>query len=192
MILGESQRFASSEEALRHFGVKGMHWGVRKERAKNLQPLIKADITRTTSNGDQFTLAQSPPGKIQKALAAASQNYANRFGTQAYLSIKDKNGKKIGDINFWNDGKDTLYINWITVKKSARGHGYASAVMRSAEEHARTAGMKRMTLEVPGNSPDARHIYEKMGFKVTHEPTPKEAKNDPMWGGLTEMEKKLD
>lgn len=31
MILGESQQFASPEEALAHFGVKGMKWGVRKE-----------------------------------------------------------------------------------------------------------------------------------------------------------------
>jgi|RhiMetStandDraft_4_1073278.scaffolds.fasta_scaffold07073_2 hypothetical protein len=29
MILGENQAFASPEEALAHFGVKGMRWGVR-------------------------------------------------------------------------------------------------------------------------------------------------------------------
>lgn len=31
MILGQAQPFASPEEALQHFGVKGMRWGVRKE-----------------------------------------------------------------------------------------------------------------------------------------------------------------
>lgn len=192
MILGDAQQFASAEEALEHFGVKGMRWGVRKERAANLQPLIQGEITRTTKNGDQFTLSSKPPNKIAKALAAASESYATKFGQTAYLSIKDKDGKKVGEANFWHKDKDTVYLNWITVKGSARGLGYASAALKAAEEHSRAAGKKKMVLEVPGNAPDARHIYEKMGFNVTKEPTAKEAKNDPMWGGLTSMEKKLD
>ena len=32
MILDQCQEFSSPGEALTHFGVKGMHWGVRKER----------------------------------------------------------------------------------------------------------------------------------------------------------------
>jgi hypothetical protein len=43
-----------------------------------------------------------------------------------------------------------------------------------------------MTLEVPGNAPDARHIYTKMGFKVTGEVDG--GYKDPFWGGLTKME----
>lgn len=31
MILGQTQEFASPEEALAHFGIKGMRWGVRKD-----------------------------------------------------------------------------------------------------------------------------------------------------------------
>lgn len=188
------QPFASPEEALAHFGVKGMRWGVRKDRAQNLKSMITEDITRTTANGDQFTLSPNPPSKLHKALAFASKNYAEKYGAGAYLSIKDKDGKKIGSANFWNkkDEPDTVYLNWITVKGSARGKGYASAVLRAAEEHSRANGKKRMVLEVPGNAPDARHIYEKMGFKVTKAPTAKEAAADPMWGGLTHMEKRLD
>lgn len=34
MILENHQQFASPEEALAHFGIKGMRWGVRKERGK--------------------------------------------------------------------------------------------------------------------------------------------------------------
>ena len=43
-----------------------------------------------------------------------------------------------------------------------------------------------MTLEVPGNSPDARHIYEKLGFVAQEQISG----DDDIWGGLTSM--KLD
>jgi ribosomal protein S18 acetylase RimI-like enzyme len=188
------QTFASPEEALAHFGVKGMHWGVRKERQpkpelKNL--LADGPITRTTKNGDEFTLSQTPPNWLQKGLAAASKSYREQYKNSAYLSIKDKDGKKIGAANFWHKGPDTVYLNWITINKHSRGNGYAGAVLAAAEEHSRAAGKKKMVLEVPGDAPDARHIYEKMGFKVTSQPTAKEAKNDTLWGGLTAMEKDL-
>lgn len=192
------QQFASPEEALVHFGVKGMKWGVRKERASSITPTIKGTITRTTKNGDQFTLTSKAPTKLHRALAFASASYAKNYNQSAYLSIKDKSGKKIGEANFWYDKSDpkAMYLNWVTIKKSSRGHGYASAVLQAAEEHSRAAGMTKMKLEVPGKSPDARHIYEKMGFKVTKEADPRENDPkskyyDPMWGGLTHMEKAL-
>jgi ribosomal protein S18 acetylase RimI-like enzyme len=188
------QPFASPEEALEHYGVRGMHWGVRKESQpkSELSSLIKGSITRTTKNGDEFTLNQVPPNWLQKGLAAASPSYREQFKNSAYLSIKDKDGKKIGAANFWHKGPDTVYLNWITINKHSRGNGYAGAVLKAAEDHSRAAGKKQMVLEVPGNAPDARHIYEKMGFKVTKEPSAKEAKDDPIWGGLTHMEKRLD
>jgi RimJ/RimL family protein N-acetyltransferase len=194
MSLGGEQAFSSPGEALEHFGVKGMHWGVRKERAAGLQDLTKGHpITQKTKNGDQLTLVPNSPTKINKTLALLSQSYADNYAQGASLTIRDKEGKKVGDANFWYDKKDrdSVYLNWITINKHARGNGYASAVLKAAEDHSRKAGKKQMKLEVPGNAPDARHIYERMGFIATHEPTAKEAKNDPVWGGLTHMEKKL-
>jgi hypothetical protein len=43
-------------------------------------------------------------------------------------------------------------------------------------------------LEVPGNAPDARHIYEKLGFIDTGRTREKHNKS---WNGLTEMILKL-
>ena len=54
---------------------------------------------------------------------------------------------------------------------------------------ARQQGLKYFTLEVPTNSPNARHIYEKLGFEDTGEPMLGDS--DDVWGGLTKMRLKL-
>ena len=45
MILGQVQSFTSPEEALAHFGIKGMHWGVRKEEASSPRPLGQTPLS---------------------------------------------------------------------------------------------------------------------------------------------------
>src|SRR3954470_5980059 len=54
MILGHNQEFSSPEEALKHHGIKGMKWGVRKEDdgpegvPKKTNKLAKADAEEFT------------------------------------------------------------------------------------------------------------------------------------------------
>lgn len=188
------QPFASPEEALEHHGIKGMKWGVRKdESAKEIiESFVKDPITRTTENGDTFTLvpADKNKGRFAQAMARKFPRYRSLIADSAILDITDKSGKRIGNAQLHRKSKDELNVIWIDIDKSHRGQGYAQAVMRSAEEIGRQQGAKKLTLEVPGISPDARHIYEKQGFKVTHEPSKLE-KHD-VWGGLTNMEKKLN
>jgi ribosomal protein S18 acetylase RimI-like enzyme len=105
------------------------------------------------------------------------------------VTIKDKTGKPVGNAQFWKKNDDELYLNWITIKKDSRGQGYASAALKTAEQFGKKQGFKKMTLEVPGNAPDARHIYERMGFKVVKEELDP---SDPVWGGLTSMEYNFD
>jgi 2'-5' RNA ligase/RimJ/RimL family protein N-acetyltransferase len=168
---------------LMHHGVKGMKWGVRKERVGQLKGLGPSKIERKTKSGETITLEKVPPSSIMKALAFMSQKQVDRYNKGAFFNIKDAQGKKVGDGNLFLKEDGNLYLNWIGVKNNARGKGYASAVLSAAEEYGRSAGAKRMTLEVPGNAPDARHIYEGMGFKAG-----KVHPYDPVWGGLTEME----
>lgn len=185
------QPFASPEEALEHFGVKGMKWGERKERARNLQSAAESvgEITRTTAKGETLTLRPAKTRKFDRAMAAISKSYAELHANGANLTIHDKDGKSIGDAMFDHKKNGDLYLNWVSIEKSARGRGYATEVMKAAAEYGKAKGSTRMTLEVPGNAPDARHIYEKMGFK----PTGKTMGNKhDLWGGLTEMEYRFD
>jgi ribosomal protein S18 acetylase RimI-like enzyme len=182
-----SDYFELGEEFLEHFGVKGMKWGVRKDRGSKgeLKPLLSGSFTRTTANGDVITLTAQQPNKLNKALAAVSKNYRKSYSNGSYLTISDNKGKKIGQVDFWRKSEKELYLNWIQIEKSSRGRGYATEILKAAEEKGSELGVEKMVLEVPGNAPDARHIYEKMGFEATRELS---SKDDPTWGGLTEME----
>ena len=179
------------DDFLEHVGVKGMHWGVRKSEGTKtpLTGLGPDKIERVTKSGDKITLTKTPPNAIIKGLARISSKYRDAYNNGVCLKVTDKHGKHVGDANIYKQNGDELYINWIGVKKSARGNGYGAAIMKAAEDFGSKSGMKKMTLEVPGNSPDARHIYEKMGFKVVKEGDPR---TDPYWGGLTSMEYTFD
>lgn len=56
--------------------------------------------------------------------------------------------------------------------------------MKAVAKYAKSTGCKQVTLEVPGISPNARHIYEKIGFKPTGETL---GERGDMWDGLTKM-----
>lgn len=171
---------------LLHYGVKGMKWGQRKSDS-NLIGLGPDTITRTTKSGDTVTLAKAPPTLISKGLAKISKRYVESYNNGAFFDIKNREGKRVGEASVYKKG-DELYLNWIGVNAKHRGQGYATAILTAARDFGQEAGLKRMTLEVPGNSPDARHIYTKLGFQVTEEAR----STHDYWGGLTSMVYEFD
>lgn len=174
-----------TEDQLLHYGVKGMRWGVRKDPSKKVELTGYGPnkIERKTSTGETFTLTKQPPATANKLIAAISSRYAKYYNNSAWLEIKDNKGVQIGEANFWKKNDDELYLAWISVYPKHRGAGYATEVLSTAIELGKRDGFKKLVLEVPGNSLDAQHIYDKLGFKPTKEVT---KKND-IWGGLTEM-----
>jgi predicted GNAT family acetyltransferase len=184
------------DPTLEHYGVKGMHWGVRKaDDSSGSKPVLKAkteDIAVKLKNGDTLTLGGNRTGLLTKFMARVNPKKIDEYNKDQSFKITDKNGKNVGEMYLTPDShsSDKLNVVWVGIKNSARGNGYASAAIRAAIDHAKAKNYKAVTLEVPGNAPDARHIYEKLGFKEVY--TPPELKaDDPVWGGLTNMELSL-
>lgn len=176
-----------NSEALTHYGVKGMRWGIRKNQERPaLTGLGPSSVTVKTKNGSSITIDKDPPNAIARGMSKVSTRFTNYYNRGAFLTIKDGDGKKVGEATVSKKGDSELNLMWLQVNKSERGQGYATAAISAAIQFGKESGLEKLTLEVPGNAPDARHIYESQGFRVTKEPTVVDKAD--IWGGLTEME----
>jgi ribosomal protein S18 acetylase RimI-like enzyme len=178
------------DDFLAHYGVKGMRWG--KHTRGDTQPREKAKkYTETRSiklkNGQSLELSGQKTPLPAKLIAAISPKFAKKLNDSHNFKLKSQDGKTVGEMYIYKKKPDEMNVVWVEVEEKHRGQGYASGAMQGAIDIARQQGLKKVTLEVPGISPDARHIYEKLGFKAGEQIS---SSND-MWGGLTEMQKDL-
>lgn len=176
---------------LYHYGVKGMKWGVRKKREKSKYvPSARITLSGKTKRGEPIVAHQDKQPKTATFLARHNLKMQKQVENTKNMTLYDKAGKRIGDLQLFHESPTSVNVIWIGIDDKNRGRGYAQAAMKMAEDYARKSGAKQMTLEVPGNSPDARHIYERQGFKdVGVLSTPDD---DFVWGGLTAMVKKFN
>ena len=162
------------QDILLHYGVIGMKWGKHKPRES---------VHLTTKYGDSITVEKLPTPAIAKILAKASPKISDNISKTSNSIIKDKTGKKVGDLTTYQESKKSLNVVWIGINDKASGNGYGSAVMSGVIRYAKKNNLDTVTLEVPGNSPNAKHIYKKLGFKEGNQIS----SNDDSWGGLTSM-----
>lgn len=97
-----------------------------------------------------------------------------------------KGQEKIGSVQFDKVSENEINIPLIEISKKHRGNHYDTKVLEWAIKYFKRCGFKELSLEAAGGSPDAIHIYEKLGFKKLNQIS----END-IWGGLIEMKLKL-
>ncbi len=155
-------------EILMHHGIKGQKWGVRKK--------------------NRVTLSELPDNPFVKYRKRISKDFREKSNRNHVYAIHNHEGKRIGDLNLYDESKNSMNVVWVGVNKKYRGQGYGTDVMKQVLDLAKKKNMSQVTLEVPGNSPAAHHIYKKLGFKDGK----KLSSDDDIWGGLTSMKKELN
>jgi ribosomal protein S18 acetylase RimI-like enzyme len=72
----------------------------------------------------------------------------------------------VGDL--WLDTAQTMaFVYNIEVDEGHRRRGYGAAIMNAAARHCRDAGHPYLGLNVFGHNPNARALYDKLGYRVT-------------------------
>ena len=181
-----------SEEELQHHGIKGQKWGVR--RYQNQDGSLTADgrkryadsIADTkvyTKKGVEVTLRKQPTPLLAKSIQKLSKSARENAERSDFVDIT-VGGKRVGDLQLYRESPKSINVVWVSVDQKYEGNGYGKTVMQAVKDHAKKLGLEKVTLEVPGISPNARHIYESLGFKSKGQISD----DDDSWGGLTAME----
>lgn len=152
-----------------------------------------SDGTLSKKGSKRYVTAEPIKGSELYALKRKNRNPITKKTNSDYaLSTYDiykKNGQKVGNYQTYrNDLTKKNELSWITIDEKYRGKGYAQKTLDKIIEDGKNSIYDTIELEAVGR-PDARHIYEKAGFKAIEELTT--AEDDPVWGGLMLMELKV-
>ena len=158
---------------LEHYGIMGMKWGVRKNKTgskKSYRTRVFDEspgekITSvTTKNGDTISIVKEPPSLIGTSIGRIFNRKPANYVSS--MLIVDKNKKKVGSFQIWNEGFDTVRGEWLQINKEAQGNGYSKAAINGLIKAAKTnSKYKHVRLQVPTEAEPAKHIYSSLGFK---------------------------
>lgn len=189
-----------TKDTLIHWGVKGMKWGIRKDRSsaatspkaketyqeRYMRESVGAQKTSVKAkNGDILSIEKEPLFPL--AVAVAKMMGRKPADNVVTMLIKNPSGEKVGSFQVWDEGSGVVRGEWLAVNSSHQGRGYSEAAIRGLIKAAETKGdYKEARLMVPSDAEPAKHIYSKIGFQKD-----KDLGDAPGYGNLEDWVYKL-
>jgi ribosomal protein S18 acetylase RimI-like enzyme len=145
-------------------------------------------------------------GKYWRFRNLFRQTYADQQTGRRLMLVADAGGFPVGQVFIqfdaneprYADGRRRAYLYSLRVLEPFQGHGLGTRLIRAAEEVIAARGFDEVTIAVAKDNPNARRLYERLGYRVFAEDTGCWSFMDPdgQWQRVTEpcyvLEKHLD
>jgi GNAT superfamily N-acetyltransferase len=93
---------------------------------------------------------------------------AGRESPDMEFHVAEVAGEPVGDL--WLSTRETMaFVYNIEVRPEERRRGYGAAIMKAAAHRCRALGHPVLGLNVFAHNPGARALYDKLGYRVTHD-----------------------
>lgn len=93
-------------------------------------------------------------------------DFANYLGMGRVFAAGHRVGDPMATAGWYEDQQGSACVTSVYCRAEGRGQGFAAAVIRQVEQDARDHGMTRSHLRVFKDNPQARHLYDRAGYRV--------------------------
>src|SRR3954468_22122309 len=106
-------RSMSHDDALAHFGVKGMRWGIRNNESKStirsrysqLKAKPTENLSLTTAKGVKVDLLEDRVAPLAAAVGSVSSRFRNLINSSRSFRVS-VDGKEVGNVTIREKSKD--------------------------------------------------------------------------------------
>jgi RimJ/RimL family protein N-acetyltransferase len=163
-----------------HYGVKGMHWGIRRYQnadgtltaeGKEHNRYRKQTINAYSTSKDVNDIIKSMNKDDRDKVLAGSDHYLNKEEGSSVVKriIKKVDGKPVAFFDLLEDGEELQLALGTRSGKKYRGKGYGSEVTKQAmdwvEKNKHKLKQKRIVWGVRKDNTASIRLAEKNGFK---------------------------
>lgn len=143
-------------DELIHYGVKGMRWGIRKERSRSKVN----DIFRTMSDKERYYLVDDEKAKEY----ATKEMYDRRTSTLVASYIKSVANKPVAFLDVYNNERGVGEIA-VGVNSNYRGQGHAKALVQKMIADSANLPVSELRWNANAENLNSIRLAEATGFK---------------------------